>query len=311
MSRAQAMPVEFIQGDRFCLTCGANLIGAPIVREAHYDMLIARCGSCDQVAHIQETRKLSRAAQRWTGIALAGWMLRMAVLWLGGSAAMFGLTQGLIFDARRPLGAHIQKLYEQYQPEDIGGIYETDVNVIQATPAAPLKVVINYEDEELIDRFGIWWAQQDPQALLADAGGLSGMLDWAQLWPWLLIGMSPFVFGAAWSLLMLNIRRKYLIMALPLTVLGYIAICLVMVFVWSAIPPRSPFAASMTVIGPTLTYMGMTYFIAFLYAGMLSGRTIARGAMCLTLSPKAISRMALLWRTDSYHPPRLRSTSVV
>lgn len=308
MSEAQATPVDYLQCDRFCLSCGANLIGTPILRETHYDMLIARCISCGQVAHIQETKTLTRAAQRWTGIGIALWMLLMAALWLGGSAAMFGLTQGLIFDARRPLGAHIQKLYEDYQPEAVGGIYETGVNVIQATPTAPLKVVINYEDEELIDRFSFWWAQQDPQALLADAGGLSGMLDWAQLWPWLVMGMFPFAFGAAWSLLMLNIRRTHLIMTLPFTVLVYIAMCLAMVFVWNVIPPRSPFAASMTVIGPALTYMGMSYFIAILYAGMLSGRSIARGVMRLTLSPRAISRMSLLWRTDGHEPPRIRAT---
>ena len=230
MSRAQATPVEFIEGDRFCLACGANLIGTPVLREAHYSMLIARCGSCDQVAHIQETRKLSRAAQRWTGIGIALWMLLMAVLWLGGSAAMFGLTQGLIFDARRPLGAHIEQLYEQFQPEDIDGNFETSV--------------INQEDEDLIDRFGIWWTQQDPQALLADAGGLIGMLDWVQLWPWLLMGIFPFVFGVVWSMLMLNIKRRLLIVTVPVTTLMYVAMCLAMAYIGNVNPPRTPYSAS-------------------------------------------------------------------
>ena len=310
MSEVKSSPIDYLQGDRFCLACGTNLIGMPILRETHYEMLIATCPACGQVAHILETRKLARAAQRWTGLALAGWMLLIAILWVGGSGAMFGLTQGLIHDARGPLGAHIQKRFEDHQPENASGNYETAVNVIQATPTTPFKAVINEKDEELINRFGIWWAQQDHQVLFAEAGGMSGMLDWAQLWPWLVMGMFPFFFGAAWSLLMLNIKRRHLIMALPFTTLAYIAMCLAMMLVWSMIPPRSPNAASMTVIGPILSFIGMTYFISIMYAGMLSGRTIARGALRLTLPPKAISRMTLLWRIDGGKPPRRRPISV-
>ncbi|MCH8852705.1 MAG: hypothetical protein IID41_08645, partial [Planctomycetes bacterium] len=152
------------------------------------------------------------------------------------------------------------------------------------------------KDDELINRFGIWWAQQDPRTLLADAGGLIGMLDWVLLWPWLLMGVFPFVFGVAWSMLMLNIRRRFLIVTLPVTTLVYVAMCLILVYSWSVIPPRTPYSASMTVIGPALTYVGLTYILAILYSGMLSGRSIVRSAMRLTLSPRAISRMSLLWQ---------------
>ena len=311
MNPASEQPVDVILNDRFCQSCGESLHGEPISREPHYNMLITHCRRCNHVAPVQETSRLSRTAQRWGGLVLGFWMLLMAGLWLGGSAAMFGITQGIVEDACRPLGVFIQNKYEQFQPDDADGNYQTNVQVIQSTVGAPPKVIINHQDEDLLNRFGTWWKQQDSKAVLADSGGTWGVIAWSRLWPWLIFSIFPFAFGVIWSILMLNVRRSRLIVAWPMIVFLLVGLCMMMFVSWHNVSPQSPTAAARILIGPFMMSATMVYVALLLYLGMLSGRSILRGIVRLTLSPRGISRMSLLWQTDGYQPPRVRSTSVV
>jgi hypothetical protein len=45
--------ISTLIGDRLCIKCGYNLVGQPIMRETHYDMLILRCPECATVASVQ------------------------------------------------------------------------------------------------------------------------------------------------------------------------------------------------------------------------------------------------------------------
>ena len=92
--------VNVIREDRFCKACGENLRGSYIVREPHYQMLTTRCPTCGQVQSVQETRKLSRTGQRWTGLAVAFWFIALLTLWFGGTASMIGITVGVVEEAR-------------------------------------------------------------------------------------------------------------------------------------------------------------------------------------------------------------------
>ncbi len=311
MTLASDKPVDVILQDRFCLSCGESLYGEPILREPHYNMLITHCRRCNHVAPVQETSRLSRTAQRWGGLALGFWMLLMAALWVGGSMAMFGITLAVIEDSSRSMADFIQNKYEQFQPDDADGNYQTNVQVIQSTAGAPPKVIINHQDEELLNRFGTWWKQQDSKAVLADLGGIWGATPGARLWPWLIFSIFPFAFGVIWSILMLNVRRSRLIVAWPMIVFLLVGLCLMMFVSWHNVSPQSPTAAARILIGPFMMIATMVYVALLLFLGMLSGRSILRGIVKLTLSPRAISRMSLLWQTDGYQPPRVRSTSVV
>ncbi len=311
MNLASDKPVDVILNDRFCLSCGESLHGEPISREPHYNMLITHCRRCHHVAPVQETSRLSRTAQRWGGLALGFWMLMMAALWVGGSTAMFGITQAVAEDASRSMADFIQNKYEQFQPDDADGNFQTDVQVILSTAGAPPKIIINHQDEELLNRFGTWWKQQDSKAVLADSGGMWGVIPWARLWPWLIFSIFPFAFGVIWSILMLNVRRSRFIVALPMIVFLLAGLCLMMLLMWQIIPVQSPSAAARTLIGPFMMIATMVYVALLLFLGMLSGRSILRGIVKLTLSPRAISRMSGLWQTDGYQPPRVRSTRVV
>ncbi|MEM7227696.1 MAG: hypothetical protein AAF432_02670 [Planctomycetota bacterium] len=80
--------VSSLVGDRFCTDCGYNLMGQPVLREPHYNMLIVRCPECGTIAAPQEYP----LAGRWTNrFVSAG-----AVLLLLFSVAFFGATNLLM-----------------------------------------------------------------------------------------------------------------------------------------------------------------------------------------------------------------------
>ena len=71
--------VDVMRADRHCTRCGVNLQGTEILREPHYNMLLAQCPECAAFIPVQE-RGLARAAQRWAGLALGVWMVLLAAL---------------------------------------------------------------------------------------------------------------------------------------------------------------------------------------------------------------------------------------
>lgn len=305
MSDKKPQIVDIVREDRFCSSCSANLCGTSVVRETHYDMLLVTCPKCGDTSPVQDIPGLRRTGQRWAGLALAVWMALMAWLWLGGSGLLAGMSMGVTEEACRDLGNFIETKYLDANPGDDEASYDTNVSVIRVAGTQGVKVIIEEQDDDLRGRFAKWWGSQDQQALLAEAGGLSGAIRWLNLWPWALLGLIPLSFGVLWSLCMLNLPRRKFMIAWPVICIWSFLICTSMVVFWNVIPPVSPSRAARSLAGPLVLPVIMTYFSLLLLVGLLSGRSIARWMVKLTMSPKATSKLARLWLTDGLRPPKV------
>ena len=307
MRKVKSQLVDTIREDRFCTSCNANLYGTPVYREMHYDMLLVTCPECGASMPVQDIPRLRRTGQRWAGLTLAVWMVLMAWLWLGGSGMLAAMSMGVTEDACYELGKFIETKYQEAFPEDQEVNYNTSVIVIPVAGPQGVKVIINQQDDDLRDRFARWWQIQDHQALFAEAGGLSGAIPWLKLWPWALLGFIPFGFGAIWSVCMLHLSRKKMMIAWPVICMWAFLICGAMIVIWKVVPPVSPTRSARVLAGPWLLPVIMAYFSLLLFAGLLWGRTIVRWIVKLTMSPKATSKLARLWQTDGLRPPKVRA----
>lgn len=340
MSRLPEQYVDLLDEDRFCSACGGNLRGCAIVREAHYDMHVVRCPDCGHLAHV-ERRPLTRTGQRWAGLTVAFWLLGLLALWTGTNAGLYAITIGVVDESQWQLAQRIRALYEDWHPEDAGGTFETSVQFTPAGPAASTtptgppappvpvapgatgagqtpsvqvfpagpgrQVVIRQQDEALRSRFGRWWSQQDPKAVLAQAGGYGEVIAWRDMWPWLLLGFIPLCFGFAWSTMLLNVSRRRLLLAWPFVAVWYIIAAALTVPARALIPVESPGLAAICLLTPVLVPIIAAYALGALLVGLLVGRGVMRGAMRLVLSPRACSALAFFWHIDGKRPPRVRA----
>lgn len=91
--------VSTLVGDRLCIRCCYNLVGQPILREQHYNMLIVRCPECGTVASLQEHPLLGRWAMRWAAVLAGLWILVLLGMWFITTATLYGMTREAAFES--------------------------------------------------------------------------------------------------------------------------------------------------------------------------------------------------------------------
>lgn len=284
-------------GNRVCLECGYNLIGQPIVRERHYNMVIARCPECATVVALQEYPRLGRWANRWAG------MLAAALL-LGGLGLLF--TNGLIISISSgafnyaAAGPYVQWLgehqYDWMKTNDTANFEAT----YGAYPAFDPSQVYWYFDIN-------WWNAQDPDALLAEAGGWSRVIDWRALWSlgWMAFWVAAF--GVGWAGILLRFKR--------LRLLAFGGLILVVSYLLALVTSYQffgfGFGTSMNIMGlatdqlrPYLLGACMIAAALPLALGLLLGRPLLRWLIRLLLHPRHVSALSILWICDGKAPPR-------
>lgn len=311
--RSADVRVSTLIGDRLCIKCGYNLVGQPILRESHYDMLIIRCPECATVASVQEYPLLGRWANRWAALLAALWLLVLMTLWFGTSAAMFGFGVGSAEMAADHYGEILFQRFNQWQMQQqaLAANAANSPTPSRTGPSGQLTVTSGGGQVVFTGNmadFASWWKAQDQAALLREAGGVFGGFSWYvwYLWMWLtIVGVS---LGVMWATLLIARGRTGLLAWCGIIVLTAAALGLIPVLDWISNQPGWTGRAAEKQIGPTVLALTLLWGGLCLGAGMMVGRPIARGLVRLMLPPRMRSSLAFLWLTDGLDPPSARQS---
>lgn len=286
-------------GDRLCIKCGYNLVGQPILREGHYDMLIVRCPECATVASVQEYPLLGRWANRWAALLASCWFLAMVVLWLGSAGTLFGFAAGSAELAADEYGDVVYQRFNEWQAQQAANV----------TPNAPSGQIVFTNASGVVTvrntpaDFTAWWQAQDRAAMLRDAGGVFGGLSWfvAYIWMWLTI--VAVALGVAWATLLIARGRLGLLAWGAIVMLSAAVIGLIPLMDWLSSKPTWTQQAAAQQIAPTVFILSLLWGGMWMAVGLMVGRSVTRGLARLMLPPRMRSSLAFLWLTDGLQPP--------
>jgi hypothetical protein len=289
-------------GDRLCLGCGYNLVGQPIVRETTYDMLVVRCPECATLASLQEYPLLGPWARR-LGMAMAcAWLV--AILGLLALSCLAVHTMADTAADRGTLGyakflaGKQHAFYMTLDADDTTGMSRTPQNI---------QWIMNQPIEAWMPCDPTWLADQDRAALLAEAGGWAGALDWRALracfesWPMI----APL--GVLWAVMLAHWRRRrLLVLALFIPVLSMALVPLMPESAAWSMPMAwiSMSEVAREQIGDRMAYVAMLLAIPPLAFALCFGRAIMRGLVRLLLPPRKRGWLAQLWTADGLDPPK-------
>jgi hypothetical protein len=298
--------VSTLVGDRLCIRCGYNLVGQPIVREGHYNMLIVRCPECATVASVQEYPLLGRWANRWAALLAALWALVMVGLWAGTSLSMFGFSMGGAELASNTYREHISNVWSAAQLSMASPGRVTPGSTGQVTYTGPGGQTIVVPGPGYPADFQAWWKAQDKVALLAQAGGWRSAFSW-----WLSIllfwmAVTCVVLGVVWSVALLARGRGGLLAWCLVLVVTAGLVAAIPIMEWLEDEPYWFWQAAQSQMGPIATIATLLWGGLWLALGMMIGRPAARGLVRLMLPPRLRSSLAMLWLSDGLAPPGTR-----
>ncbi|MDY7108184.1 MAG: hypothetical protein SYC29_06060 [Planctomycetota bacterium] len=304
--------VSTVNADRLCTTCSYNLTGQMVLREPHYGLLIVRCPECGTVAGVQEYPLLGRWANRWGAVLAALYFIVLLGLWPASGAAIMGMAFGTAEEAAHPYGRYLNALHQaatQAGQQPQGTATPPAPPTPPAAPGAidPQVITRIVSGPAIGDDFEDWWAQQDAQALFAQAGGWREAVDWRVLFLWIPAALTAFVTGWFWSIALLQFRRRWTYawgaMIMLLALLFGIGPCAEWLWgeVWYAR------MAARQQISPAIFLATIIICIPPLLAGLAAGRPLTRGLVRALLPPGLRSSLALLWTAEGLPPPRGRA----
>ncbi len=270
--------VSLMTGDRICIHCSYNLIGQPIMREPHYNLLIVRCPECGEVTTTQEYPVLGKWAGR-IGTVFAGlWMLIIIALLALTALMMFGLSLGTTELAIDGYWRYLNDQHNQW-------------SAANPTPAVGMT------------SFEAWYISQDQSQLLADAGGVFGSLSREFLVPLAATVLLVPVVGAMWSVILIARRmRSLVVFAITMWLIALAFGSMSMIDAMTTDPTWAGRAAWQQVGVPILAVF-ITLTLPCLILGMAFGRALARWMVKVLLPPRMWCRMAWLWTTCNLDPP--------
>jgi hypothetical protein len=292
---------RIVTGDRFCTKCGYNLIGQTIVREEHYAMLIVRCPECATVASVQEYPLLGSWSVRWGAILAALWFIVLLGLWPAASGLVCGMCFTVTDEATRSYARHLDQLMEADEAQ-------------AANAPAPGQggQVINMPGGRTIrfgpiGDFGKWWQQQDRAAVLADAGGWRGVIDGEAFLLLVPMGLLVFAAGWVWSVCLLQLKRRWLIVCAAAIMLLAAVFVSPLVMEWQTLSATwSRYAANQQLGLPLLGICAVFAAIA-LGLGLWLGRPLTRLGIRLLLPPRLCYSLSVLWTAEGLKPPAART----
>jgi len=288
--------------DRACIRCGFNLSGQPLAREPHYQLTIVRCPECSTVAGLQEYPLLGKWAGRWAALLAAVWFLVL----IGGFAitTMIAMGSGISTTqaSLRPLG------------DRLTAIHSTFINdQLKAKPDDPRYA--GFTNTGGASGWGQkylemgWWNNQDPAALLAEAGGITANLGWLGLKNWLAFSLVMAGLGLPWSVALLGVRRPMLPVFALLPIVAAVALFATLRAVdalWSdsvgwAVEATS---AAASLAGDGIFYAACAGLVLPFTLGLMIGRPVARGLVRWLLPPRSQAALGILWTADRLELPR-------
>jgi hypothetical protein len=296
--------VSVLTGDRLCTKCGYNLVGQSVMRETHYGLLIVRCPECATVTGVQDYPTLGAWAHRWGILLAALWFLVLVGAWAGSSAITYGFSAVTAEETSRS--------YERYLDDR----HQAELRAVKdANATANANATGNQTVDPLVQqlvavggtgrgRFNTWWQSQDPDALLADAGGWFGAVDWRGLWAWIPASLVLFIVGCFWSIALLQLPRRWVFAwGLGIVALGATFLTIDVVSWNQTVIVRTWFIARAT-IGPPIAYGTLAYLVLPFGLGAMLGRKLVRTLLRVLLPPRLSSSLAMLWTADGLSPPR-------
>ncbi|MHC5024925.1 MAG: hypothetical protein ACYTGG_13650 [Planctomycetota bacterium] len=306
--------VSAIGSDRFCDRCATNLLGQPVEREPRYDMYIARCPSCGAMAPVQMQVRLARWQGRWAAFLAACWLWFVAFTFLAGSAAVMGLATGTASVVSADWGTWLRVRYEAETAAERAAAAPTGPTVpippipptgpttpaVRSAPIPPIAPIVATGPRTT---FSDWWATQDAEALLAEAGGWSGAANWYGLHIWWILGAVAGLAGVLWSLLMPGLGRRGRVLWLVLFALLASGLGALVVLLWRGAGPDNPWLVAIARLGPPVVAASLLIGITCAAAGLEFGRGLVRGLAMFILPGRARSVLAILWTIDGLPAP--------
>ncbi|MCP3905549.1 MAG: hypothetical protein GY715_18135 [Planctomycetes bacterium] len=318
--------VSVLTADRMCASCGYNLVGQMVVREPHYGMLIVRCPECAAVASVQEYPLLGRWAGRWGAILAALWFIFLVAMWPLTSAIVFGWTATTSEEAARGYGQYLRTHHrEDMQRERDDAIAKKATETGAAEAATPIDPVQAQAAQMLAsigsnnsatrraigqvlgvtvnDDFPSWWATQDGDALLAEAGGWSEMVNRRAFWIWVPAALTVFCVGWFWSLALLRLRRRWAL-AWGVAIMALAAVFSGALYMdWMDDDPGWYWHVSQRFIAPRVALMTYVFCAFPLAAGLLFGRPVTRFFIRALLPPSLRGALAYVWTAEGLELP--------
>ncbi|HWB20254.1 MAG TPA: hypothetical protein VG711_08145 [Phycisphaerales bacterium] len=300
-------PIGVIVGDRLCTGCGYNLVGQTITREPHYNLFITRCPECGTVAALQEYPQLGKWANRWAAVLAGLWLVFMVLAMVASGAVIFGLSAGAHEIATESYGAYLSEKASNWisAHTQIGSAASApSVIVASAAPATPM--VMSATSRTRQDFFS-FWGSQDQAAMLSDAGGLFGVVDWWSMsLMYAALCLVTFLFGCFWAALLLG-RKAFgrCIVGVLILLISCAFGAILVIDAYGSLPTYTWLAAEQQVGIPWL-YITIVFSAIPLMLGLVLGRALVRALLTLLLPPRFRSSLAMLWTTDGQPPPAPR-----
>lgn len=309
---------RFITGDRLCMGCGYNLVGQSIAREPHYALLIARCPECGVVAAVQEYPLLGRWAHRWGMVLAALWVVLIVAGWIATGGMVMGLSLAAGEEASRPYSSFIQAVFSAVESQAVNQAAPPGVtpNTGVADTATVETIVIQRSGgaQQVTTLGGFlggsgfrnWWKSQDPSALLRQAGGWRIGITPEFILMWFFGGLAVLMVGWFWSILLLQLTRRGLLLWAGTVIVLAIGFALIPVTEFVFVEPHWAWIAGRNQLTPPFLGASMVVFAGVLVAGVMTGRSVARLLVRLFLPPRMRHALAGLWTCDGRPLPAPR-----
>jgi hypothetical protein len=280
---------RLLTGDRLCAGCGHNLVNQPIVREPHYQLLIARCPECGTAAPLQEYPLLGRWAGRLAALGAVAWGGMLLALILGAGVGLF--TAGMIgWGASQSI---VSNTLDVLHAEDTAG---ERAGPLFMGPANPL-MGMNTAGTD----FATWYAATQPAELHRRVVA-------AREGRWSVAGAAiesllafPFVLAAGVLIAVILLGRRPAVATLlgggPSLVVA-IALYRWIIWMYETDGVNWSYDAAMLVTGWRVVLFGILLNAVVLGLGIWFGRPMVRGLVRLGVPPRLRGSLAFLWLAD-------------
>lgn len=304
MSEGPSQRLGTVSTDRPCIRCGFNLHGQAIVREPHYQMVVARCPECGQVASLQEYPALGRWAGRLAGAGAILWLGLVLLAGFGTAAGLHHYAREAVLAVVHPAGQRLAVEYRAYAMEKAGAIADPVQRQQQ----------IAWMEQNTVETWPIVGTEfrLDGSAAATVASIPAGeRMDWSRgrAIGWTALWAVPV--GMGWAVLVPHLRRR-----------GLAGLALVLMLgggVWTAIavirgtPARVwggyfwGVDVAYDAFGWVWMPAGLAIGGAWLFAGMLAGRPLARLLVVILLPPRLRAPLGPLWTLQGLDVPGVGS----
>ena len=278
-----------IRADRACIKCGFNLFGQSVYREPHYNLAIARCPECGEVAALQTYPVMSHWANRFRAIIAGVWVLTLIVFFIIQTSLSGSYAHGMSYSAAQELGRTIGQEYTEWAEQNGQTVYNPFGGVGSNTNYEWVNVPRSWADEHVPELI----RQRDPWRELFRSGFI------ASIFPGVVMA---FIFGIFWSVVLLGASRK------RAALVPILAAAVALVFMLSPdFMHYAPMQATMIaqsyyaeLVAPWVLLIQLPFSLV----GVFVGRKVARWVITLTLPPRTRIPLAILWTRDGLEPPR-------